>query len=111
MWAPLVRGVEIDARTARSPANREVNSTAGGIPCTPAILHTNACFPGEVQSVPQAAALPESGSEHLHANGRVKLVTCRRAFQREGSPIDGNRAHQPDCLVAVLDAAARDGRP
>ena len=56
-WAPLVRGVEIDARTTKSPAGRGASpQRAGGRAGQPAGPHSNASFAAEVQTNSEAAA-------------------------------------------------------
>src|ERR1700674_5842023 len=52
VWAPLVRGAGIDARTTQSPAHREASPKCfTGWPCPPAGTHSNASFAAEVQSI------------------------------------------------------------
>jgi len=52
VWAPLVRGAGIDARTTQSPAHREARPKCfTGWPCPPAGTHSNASFAAEVQSI------------------------------------------------------------
>jgi len=52
VWAPLVRGAGIDARTTQSPAHREASPECfTGWPCPPAGTHSNASFAAEVQSI------------------------------------------------------------
>ena len=51
VWAPLVRGVGIDARTTQSPAHREASPECfTGWPCPPGGTHSNASFAAEVQT-------------------------------------------------------------
>src|SRR5256885_17073058 len=51
VWAPLVRGAGIDARTTQSPAHREASPKCfTGWPCPPAGTHSNASFAAEVQT-------------------------------------------------------------
>jgi hypothetical protein len=50
VWAPLVRGAGIDARTTQSPAHREASPKCfTRWPCPPAGTHSNASFAAEVQ--------------------------------------------------------------
>jgi hypothetical protein len=52
VWAPLVRGAGIDARTTQSPAHREASPKCfTGWPCPPAGTHSNASFAAEVQTI------------------------------------------------------------
>src|ERR1700738_2231676 len=52
VWAPLVRGAGIGARTTQSPAHREASPKCfTGWPCPPADPHSNASFAAEVQSI------------------------------------------------------------
>ena len=52
VWAPLVRGAGLDARTTQSPAHREARPKCfTGWPCPPAGTHSNASIAAEVQSV------------------------------------------------------------
>jgi hypothetical protein len=45
VWAPLVRGAGIDARTTQIPAHREASPKCfTGWPCPPAGTHSNASF-------------------------------------------------------------------
>src|SRR3984893_5775790 len=56
VWAPLVRGVGIDARTTQSPAGRGASPKGiGGRAGQPADAHSNASFAAEVQSNSEAA--------------------------------------------------------
>jgi hypothetical protein len=51
VWAPLVRGAGIDARTTQSPANRGASPhCTGGQPSRPGNAHSNAYYAAEVQS-------------------------------------------------------------
>src|ERR1700730_8512134 len=63
VWAPLVRGAGIDARTTQSPAHREASPEClTGWPCPPAGTHTNASFAAEVQSNSDAAKTHKTAS-------------------------------------------------
>ncbi|MFZ3325006.1 MAG: hypothetical protein WA231_03550 [Methylocella sp.] len=51
VWAPLVRGAGIDARTTQSPAHREASpQRVGGRAGQPTDAHNNASFAAEVQT-------------------------------------------------------------
>jgi hypothetical protein len=52
VWAPLVRGAGLDARTTPSPANRKASpKRAGGRAGQPADAISNASFAAEVQTI------------------------------------------------------------
>src|ERR1700732_2938608 len=78
VWAPLVRGAGIDARTTQSPAHREASPECfTGWPCPPAGTHSNASFAAEVQSIfePRHPGFGVSG-----CRGCVRRRRCTEAF-------------------------------
>src|ERR1700680_3794552 len=66
VWAPLVRGAGIDARTTQSPAHREASPECfTGWLCPPAGTHSNASFAAAVQSILRPRQTSSGGRERL----------------------------------------------
>src|SRR3984893_12682465 len=79
VWAPLVRGAGIDARTTQSPAHREASPKCfTGWPCPPAGTHSNASFAAEVQSNSDDAARLRHCAPSSTPPGLVSVAPIRR---------------------------------
>src|SRR5580704_14186703 len=96
VWAPLIRGAGIGARTTQSPAHREASPECfTGWPCPPAGTHSNASFAAEVKSIFWRVALEASQSR-----GLVSRLT--------GAPARLLNGAQRDCVYArAVDVTQR----